>query len=101
MHTIDLGHLLPDGILLIGRALGAQTRTAANLDRLDREGERVLVTVPHHLTLSSSFWIGMFAASVRALGEAAFREQYQFTGPNVELIVDDGIRETLWYSATR
>ena len=92
---IDLGDYRLEGRPVFTREhRGQEVRKAADLDRLDQTDGEVHVILPEDAyAFSSSFFSGMFGDSVRALGEDAFRKKYHFSGPNVDIIVEDGIRE--------
>ena len=82
--------------VLAGRDLGSEARKEAGLDALD--GTEVPVTVfvpPDLLTVSSSFFRGMFGDSIRKLRERGFREHYRFEGKNIDRMKDDSIRDAL------
>ena len=86
-----------DNRVLAGRDLGRDAREKERLDEFDKDqGAVVCVVVPSDfLTVSSSFFRGMFGDSIRALGEDEFRAKYQFTGKSIERVKEDGIRDAL------
>ena len=85
-----------DNRVLTGRDLGGAARREAGLDALDEKNQIVEVNVPSDfLTVSSSFFRGMFGDSVRKLGDEGFRSHYHFVGKNIDRVKDDGIRDAL------
>jgi hypothetical protein len=98
MHLLDLADWSrdPQARVLAGRDSGERVRAAAKLDELDRASEVVQVRIPLKLfAVTSSFFLGMFGASIRYLGEAKFRQHYQFTGKPITRVIEDGIRSVL------
>lgn len=84
----------------VGRGAGTRCREWANLDKWDRSAGVIEIEVPENAySVNSSFFLGMFGPSVRALGETAFRAKYLFRGKNITGTVDDGIRYALSYES--
>ena len=101
-QVIDLkDHRTPGVRLLSGRDRGELVREAAGLAALDEAlihdpALQVVVRIPDDIVLlSSSFLLGMFGPSVRALGESEFRNRFQFEGPYSEHFLSLAIREAL------
>ena len=82
---------------LVGHERGEDARERWTLDDLDQDNEVVEVFVPAELlTLSSSFFQGMFAQSVKKMGHDGFLDHYRFhASPIVMQQVADGIRDSL------
>lgn len=82
---------------LVGHERGEKAREKWTLDQLDTDSEAIDVKIPRELlTLSSSFFQGMFAQSVKKLGQEGFLRHYQFqASPIVMQQVMDGIRDSL------
>lgn len=77
---IDFGQLgMP---VFTGRSRGAESRKRLGLDRLS-PGEHVVVVIPEGVyTITSSYFLGLFGPSVRALGSREkFLEKFSFQAP--------------------
>src|SRR3982751_4439703 len=89
MSKIDLMELTNQGEIrnLTGHERGVAARVHYKLADLDRSAEPVEVIVPESVyTLTPSFFQGMFAESVTALGSRdAFLDHYQFKATNLIL----------------
>jgi hypothetical protein len=87
----------PETKLISGRKKGESARKHWNLDALDKAPGIVEVKVPEKvITLNSSFFLGMFTQSVRALGPDQFKKKYVFTGhAAIESDVNSGILQAL------
>jgi hypothetical protein len=82
--------------VLAGREVGEDVRRKANVEALDDRDEPVEVRVPADLfSLTSSFFLGLFAPSIRKLGASQFRKHYFFTGKQVNRVVEDAIRSVI------
>ena len=94
---VDLSNYrLPHGRVFAGRDRGRRARGRAKLDQHDREGRRVEVHVPEDtFSVTSSFFLAMFAPSIQALGNHLFRDRYRFTGWDASELLEQGIREAL------
>src|SRR6185437_15793255 len=65
-----------------GRERGKVVRERLRIDDLDHAAEPVEVRIPMDtFSVNQSFFLGMFAKSVRALGANMFRAHYRFDGP--------------------
>lgn len=100
MKKIQLEQLTGDGEVrnLSGHQRGLSARAKFGLDEIDRSSETAVVIVPETIyLLSSSFFQGMFAASVKRAGTRdSFLAKYQFEAPDDVLQqVDRGIRASL------
>ena len=96
--TVDLGNYSQPSIgVLAGRDRGAAVRQRARLDDWDNdESATVHVIIPEYVySLNSSFFLGMFTKSIRALGRERFVARYRFTGPDAQKIVEQGVRKAL------
>lgn len=93
---IDLDNYRSGGSqVFAGRDRGQKVREAAHLDEIDRDpGIEVDVIVPDDIfSINSSFFLGMFGPSIRAMGGDAFRRRFHFVGEDLKEIVESGIRE--------
>lgn len=97
MAQVKLGDYRTPGVgVLAGRERGRNVRAAARLDELDTQQEPITVLVAEDIfSVNSSFFLGMFAESIRKLGEPEFRKRYRFEGKDISRTVEDGIREAL------
>jgi hypothetical protein len=78
-----------------GRDRGKEVRRALKLDEVDASKSTVVVHVPEDaFSVNSSFFLGLFTASIERLGESGFREKYRFTGKPIDRVVDEAIRVT-------
>lgn len=79
-----------DSRVFSGRERGAAVRRSAELDRLDKEPKTLVeVRVPEDIfSVNSSFFLGMFGDSIRALGAEGFRAKYRFEGADISRLVD-------------
>jgi len=97
--TINLGtpYHAPGTIVISGRPKGSQLRNEFNLDKLDSEDVEVTVEVPAEvISLNSSFFLGLFAPSVKKLGIEGFESKYKFNcNPEVLDDIESGKREAL------
>lgn len=83
--------------VLSGREQGKDVRRKLNLDEIDYKRESVMIIIPEDtLSLNTSFFLGLFGASVRTLGEDEFRKVYQFECKDIiRRSIDDGIIRAL------
>jgi hypothetical protein len=98
MQTIDLvKYSGSDVIVLSGRPMGEEICRKLDLDALEKKADTIQVKVPYNIvSLNSSFFLGLFAESVRRLGEANFRSKYTFDcRPAVLKDIEDGISQAL------
>lgn len=100
-HTLDLGAFRSKGTkVFAGRGRGRAVRKAVRLEQLDAEGASVRVVVPEDTyAVNTSFFLGLFGDSIRALGSELFRERYRFEGRDISRVVEDGIEEALRVSS--
>ena len=84
-------------MLIAGRQKGAAARDQFELDNLDGGDEQVLVKIPESvISLNSSFFLGMFGKSIKALGREGFQKKYVFEcAPILQEDIDSGIRQAL------
>jgi hypothetical protein len=96
-QVIDLNAYRTPGVrVFAGRDRGKEVRAAAGLNELDRSDELVEIRVPEDIfSVNSSFFLGMFGDSIRALGDSEFRRRFRFVGGKLDELIEDGIREAL------
>ena len=89
----------PNVRVFTGRVRGEKVRVAAKVPLFDEmENVQVTVIVPDDVTtIASSFFLGMFGDSIRRLEKDGFLKKYKFEGPNIDLIVSDGVEQALKY----
>ncbi|WP_132535180.1 hypothetical protein [Rhizobium sp. PP-F2F-G48] len=100
MQKINLVELTGGGEVhnLSGHDRGQAARELFNIATLDESAEKVVIEIPDFVyTITPSFFQGMFAESVRALGgRDNFLSRYSFTADPVVLQqIDNGIRSSL------
>ncbi|MDJ1632653.1 hypothetical protein [Rhizobium rhizogenes] len=99
MQTIELEQLTKGEVHnLSGHDRGQAARVHFKLSELDGGTDVVLIHVPEHVyTITSSFFQGMFAESVKHLGDReSFFARYRFDADPVVLQqVEQGIRASL------
>lgn len=83
--------------VLSGRENGANLRTQYSLDRYDKTKEKFEVLIPDDIfSLNTSFFLALFGASVRTLGENEFKERFLFNCPEyIRPEIEDGIRRAI------
>jgi hypothetical protein len=102
VREIDLKILTRDGEVrnLSGHDRGQEARKKFDLDQIDQGSEHVRVIVPEDLyTLTSSFFQGMFAQSVKLAGDRdKFLSRFKFDADPVVLRqIDNGISASLMH----
>jgi len=94
--VIDLAVL--NNPLLVGRDYGGRCRSQFDLDLQDEMPGPVEILIPESTySISNSFFLGMFAKSIRAAGNhERFFAKYQFTA-NIQLrgVIEAGVVRTL------
>jgi hypothetical protein len=100
MPKISLSELTNNGEVrnLSGHERGVAARVKYKLDQLDQGSEAVLIEIPDEVySITSSFFQGMFAQSVRTLGSRdSFLAHYQFdAAPVVLRQIERGIEGSL------
>lgn len=96
--VIDLADFKSGGSRVYsGRARGEAVRKSGRLDSLDGQECVVTVKVPEDtLSINSSFFLGLFGDSVRALREEGFRNKYKFVAQEViQANIEEGIARAL------
>jgi hypothetical protein len=82
--------------VLAGRDAGREARRLAKIEALESAaapGDTIEVRIPQRIiSVTSSFFLGLFAESIRRLGVEGFRARYRFTGKPIEQVVEDAIR---------
>jgi hypothetical protein len=75
------------GPVYVGRSNGERAREKLGIAELDIQHEPIDVEIPENTySINSSYFLGMFGASVVALGSTeAFFKHYKFKGPRVLL----------------
>ena len=83
--------------VIAGRERGEFARAQERLDEVDRDAELTArVKIPDWVfSVNSSFALGLFSRSVKALGPEAFRRKYRFEGPNAVAVQEDCIRKAM------
>ena len=80
-RIIDLDEIAGHGAVknLSGKPRGEAARAHYDLEQEDKRPEGVVVRIPTYvLMITSSFFLGLFSPSIETLGEAGFRNKYQF-----------------------
>lgn len=100
MLLIELNELTNGGEVrnLSGHERGKAARLKFGLADLDNADQQVVISIPDFVyTITPSFFQGMFAESVRLLGDRErFLDRYQFDADPVVLQqIDRGIRASL------
>lgn len=93
---LDLNEFRSGGSrVFAGRERGSKVREVMKLDELDQApGSEVEVVVPDDVfSVNSSFFLGLFGPSIRALGPERFRQVYSFTGRPITRVMEAGIQE--------
>jgi hypothetical protein len=94
--TIDLGKI--EGTVYTGRDRGEGLRSVFKIDGLDGEPVEVEVLIPPTvISISSSFFLGLFGPSVVRLGDRdAFYKKYSFkTTEFLRSIIDSYVNRAL------
>jgi hypothetical protein len=104
---IDLNEVRtpPGSGLLSGRDSGLAARKRFNVSKLDSSNEPVTVVIPDEVfSMNTSFFLGLFGDSVRALGPTRFRQKYTFVcdeeihGPTIERGIEKALKEATIFS---
>ena len=79
--------------VLSGVDLGRTARISFELDKLDSSDDTITINIPDDvISVNSSFFSGLFQASILKLGEQRFREHYLFECDEIiRMNVDNGI----------
>jgi hypothetical protein len=86
---LDKARTSRESRVLSGRERGIECRQRFNVARLDSAPGIVVVSIPSDIySVNTSFFLGLFGESVRALGKDAFTDKYKFQ-------CDDVHRETI------
>lgn len=99
--VIDFKHF--GGPVYAGRDRGKLARIEANVDELDQKPVKVLVKVSESAyTLTSSFLLGLFGASIRSAGSREnFLSKYQFEMPAAfQATLDSCIQRSLIHQSS-
>ncbi|MCM3663463.1 hypothetical protein M3204_03555 [Mesobacillus subterraneus] len=98
MLTIKMeNHRVKNSKVYSGREEGYELREKLNLEAIDKTKEPILFEFPvDTLSLTPSFFLGLFGASIRKLGAAEFRQVYHFRGTDViNRSIENGIIRAL------
>lgn len=79
--------------VLSGVDLGRHAREEFRLDLFDKQQNEVVFFIPEDvLSVNSSFFSGLFQASLKNLGEKEFRKRYKFECDNIIMMnIENGI----------
>lgn len=97
-NRINLDEFRTAGVIVFsGRPKGVALRRKLQLDAEDNQPFPVTIVVPDEVvSLNSSFFLGLFADSVTALGREKFERKYVFECPvEIREDIEDGIRQAL------
>jgi hypothetical protein len=80
-----------------GRESANDVRKKLNLDEEDKKSRILTIQIPEDtFSINASYFLELFGASVRTLGEKKFREKYVFICTNIiRRSIDDGIERAL------
>lgn len=99
METIDLDTVRtsPDARIFSGRDSGKSARQKLQVERIERTGEHIVVRIPDDtIAVNLSFFLGLFGTSIQKMGEADFRQRYEFESrPVHQRSINEGIRKAL------
>lgn len=98
--VIDLNEVRtpPKSGLLSGRDAGLAARRRFNVDKLDASEMPIKVLIPDEVfSLNTSFFLGLFGDSVRALLPDGFRKKYIFVGDDAlhRMTIERGIQKAM------
>lgn len=87
MTTINLEQFAKGRItLLAAKPKGAEARSALKIDELDKTEDHVDVCIPDYIiTITPSFFLGLFSKSLDKLGEEAFFQKYHFVNAKMSI----------------
>ncbi|MFN2476426.1 MAG: hypothetical protein ABR526_08820 [Chthoniobacterales bacterium] len=97
-RLIDLSRFrTPGSVVFSGRPKGTEIRKLLQIDAADEGADAFTVAIPKEIvSVNSSFFLGLFARSVRRFGREAFMAKYQFDcSPAAWGNVERGIEEAL------
>ena len=80
MKTINLEQFAQNRTtLLASKTKGADARNELELDSLDKGSDQIMVIIPEYIiTITPSFFLGLFSKSLETLGEDNFFKKYHF-----------------------
>jgi hypothetical protein len=83
--------------VLSGRERGYECREMFHVSKIDTDPETAVVLIPRDIySVNTSFFLGLFGDSVRALGREKFREKYSFECDDIHRpTIIDGIDRAL------
>jgi hypothetical protein len=80
--------------IFVGYQNGANARERAGLDLLDHGAGQVVIRIPpDSLTMTSSFFMGMFERSIGVLGPEGFARRYRFEPRHFDDVIAQGIAD--------
>lgn len=93
-YTINLGLWQNDGkSILVGRENGEDFRNVFELHEEDSNPEPIIIQVPEHTYITTSWMMGAFGPSAKKLGKTKFLDKYLFTGKdNAKQFAEDLFR---------
>ena len=75
-----------DSLVFSGRPNGESVRKELELDKYDKTDVTFEIIIPEDtLSVNTSFFLGLFGDSVRAMGKDIFKKRFQFKGEKVIL----------------
>lgn len=94
---LDKARTSPESRVLSGRPRGIECRQRFDLTRLDAVPEHIVVRIPPDIySMNTSFFLGLFGDSVRALGKQDFVTKYRFVCDPIHVdTIADGIERAL------
>src|ERR1035437_8781530 len=98
VRSVDLAKYQSGGArIFAGRDRGAFVRDAAALVEFERNKEDILeVLIPTETyAVTSSFFLGLFGETIRALGADEFRRRVRFVGKPITRVVEQAIWEAI------
>lgn len=87
MTSINLEQFAQGRItLLAAKPKGAEARSVLKIDELDLTSDVVDVIIPSYIiTITPSFFLGLFSKSLDVLGEDKFFEKYHFKDERISI----------------
>src|SRR4051812_15699628 len=90
----------PESKVYSGRPRGELVRSQMELSRHDKAGDTVTIVIPEDTySVNMSFFLGLFANTIRQIGKSEFYKRYRFEGAQVHLdeipdYVDQALKES-------
>lgn len=97
MENINLKQYINNKKVLSGREKGKKLREDLKLDEKDKTETSIGIEIPKEVyALNSSYFLGLFGASVRKFGKDKFLEKYRFSCTHIIMLnILDGIEDAL------